>query len=249
MRKKLIAGNWKMNKAPSETADLINSIKPVANGAKCEVVVCPTFVCLDAACEAAADSDIAVGAQNMYFEDKGAYTGEISANMLLDLGVTYVIIGHSERRQYFGETDEGVNKKTIKALEKGLIPIVCVGEVLQEREAGVTFDIIRNQVKKAFKDISAKAATNVVIAYEPVWAIGTGKTATNEQAEEVCADIRATISGLYDEDTANAVIIQYGGSVNAANAKELLHMPNIDGALVGGASLKADDFSVIIKAV
>ena len=248
MGKYIIAGNWKMNKLPSETYDFVKEIAAKNQDAACEVVCCTPYVCLQNAVEAAKGTNVKIGAENLHFEDKGAFTGEVSADMLLDIGVTYVIIGHSERRQYFKETDETVNLKTKKALAKGLIPIVCVGESLEEREAGVTMDLISFQVKKAFLGIEAADAKKVVIAYEPIWAIGTGKTATAEQAEEVCGGIRKVIEGLYDAETAKAVTIQYGGSMNAANAKELLSKPNIDGGLIGGASLKADDFSVIVAA-
>ncbi len=245
MGKYIIAGNWKMNKLPSETYDFVKEIAENNKDAQCEVVCCTPYVCLKDALDAAKGTNVKIGAENLHFEDKGAFTGEVSADMLLDLGVEYVIIGHSERRQYFAETDETVNLKTKKALEKGLIPIVCVGESLEEREAGVTMDLIGYQVKKAFLGIKANDAKKVVVAYEPIWAIGTGKTATSDQAEEVCAGIRAVIAGLYDNATAEAVTIQYGGSMNAGNAKELLDKPNIDGGLIGGASLKVEDFTKI----
>ncbi|MBR4874730.1 MAG: triose-phosphate isomerase [Clostridia bacterium] len=247
MGKYIIAGNWKMNKLPSETYDFVKEIADRNASAPCEVVCCTPYVCLSEALRAAKGTNVKIGAENLHFEDKGAFTGEVSADMLLDLGVEYVIIGHSERRQYFAETDETVNLKTKKALEKGLIPIVCVGESLEEREAGVTMDLIGVQVKKAFLGIEAKDAAKVVVAYEPIWAIGTGKTATSDQAEEVCGGIRKILEGLYDAETAKAVTIQYGGSMNAANAKELLDKPNIDGGLIGGASLKADDFTTILN--
>ena len=245
MGKYIIAGNWKMNKLPSETYDFVKEIASLNQDAACEVVCCTPYVCLAQAVEAAKGTNVKIGAENLHFEDKGAFTGEVSADMLLDLGVEYVIIGHSERRQYFAETDETVNLKTKKALEKGLIPIVCVGESLEEREAGVTMDLIALQTKKAFLGIEAKDAAKVVVAYEPIWAIGTGKTATSDQAEEVCAGIRAVLEGLYDAETAKAITIQYGGSMNAANAAELLGKDNIDGGLIGGASLKAEDFTKI----
>jgi len=248
MGKYIIAGNWKMNKLPSETYDFVKEVAEKNKDAKCEVVCCTPYVCLSEAVRAAKGTNVKIGAENLHFEDKGAFTGEVSADMLLDLGVEYVIIGHSERRQYFAETDETVNLKTKKALSKGLIPIVCVGESLEEREAGITMDLIAIQVKKAFSGISSDDAKKVVIAYEPIWAIGTGKTATSEQAEEVCKGIRDLLAGLYDDATASSVTIQYGGSMNAANAEELLAKENIDGGLIGGASLKADDFSVIVKA-
>ena len=245
MGKYIIAGNWKMNKLPSETFDFVKEIASLNQDAACEVVCCTPYVCLAPAIEAAKGTHVKIGAENLHFEDKGAYTGEVSADMLLDLGVQYVIIGHSERRQYFAETDETVNLKTKKALEKGLIPIVCVGESLEEREAGVTMDLIALQTKKAFLGIEAADAAKVVVAYEPIWAIGTGKTATSDQAEEVCKGIREILEGLYDAETAKAITIQYGGSMNAGNAAELLGKDNIDGGLIGGASLKAEDFTKI----
>ena len=248
MRTKLIAGNWKMNKKPSETADLINSFKGAVDGANCTVLACVPFVCIERAVKAAEGTKLHIGAQNLHFMESGAYTGEVSADMLLDIGVTYVVIGHSERREYFAETDETVNRKTIKALEKNLIPVVCVGEKLEDRERGITNDLIKGQVIKAFAGISAEDAKRVVIAYEPIWAIGTGKTATDEQAEEVCAFIRNCLKDLYSFEVADTVKILYGGSMNAKNAAGLLAMPNIDGGLIGGASLKGEDFTTIIRA-
>ena len=248
MGKYIIAGNWKMNKLPSETYDFVKEVVEATKGASCEVVCCTPFVCLSEAVRAAKGTHVRIGAENLHFENSGAYTGEVSADMLLDLGVDYVIIGHSERRQYFAETDETVNKKTKKALEKGLLPIVCVGESLEQREAGVTMSLISDQVKAAFAGIGAADAAKVVVAYEPIWAIGTGKTATSDQAEEVCAAVRDVLAGLYDGQTAAAVTIQYGGSMNAANATELLAKANIDGGLIGGASLKAPDFATIVAA-
>ena len=248
MGKYIIAGNWKMNKLPSETYDFIKEIEKVTMGANCEVVCCTPYVNLTEAVRAAKGTHVKIGAENLHFEDKGAFTGEVSADMLCDLGVDYVIIGHSERRQYFAETDETVNKKTIKALEKGLIPIVCVGESLEEREAGITMDLIAIQIKKAFANIAAEDAKKVVIAYEPIWAIGTGKTATAEQAEEVCKGIRDIIGELYCPNCAKEFTIQYGGSMNDQNAAELLAKPNIDGGLIGGASLIAEKFAPIVKA-
>ncbi len=248
MRKKIIAGNWKMNKTASEATALVEAIKAKVAGANCDVVVCPTAICIPAAVAAADGSNIEVGAQNVHFEKSGAFTGELAGNMLTEAGVKYVIIGHSERRQYFGETDETVNLRTKAALEAGLIPIVCVGESLTEREQGITDDTVRRQTKVAFLDVTAEDAAKIVIAYEPVWAIGTGKTATADQADEVCGIIRETIKGLYGEATAEAIRIQYGGSMNAGNAAELLAKPNIDGGLIGGASLKPDDFAVIVDA-
>ncbi len=248
MRKKIIAGNWKMNKTPSEAVALVNEIKEKVVGAECDVVVCPTAVCIPGVIDAAKNSNICVGAQNVHFKESGAYTGELAGNMLKEIGVKYVIIGHSERRQYFGETDETVNARTIAAIAAGLVPIVCVGESLTEREQGITDDTVRRQTKIAFLGIDGKDAENIVIAYEPVWAIGTGKTATAEQADEVCGIIRETIKGLYGSSVSEKIRIQYGGSMNAANAEELLSKPNIDGGLIGGASLKAEDFSVIVAA-
>lgn len=248
MGKYIIAGNWKMNKLPSETYDFVKSVAEATKGAACEVVCCTPFVCLSEAVRAAEGTHVKIGAENLHFEDKGAFTGEVSADMLCDLGVNYVIIGHSERRQYFAETDETVNQKTKKALSKGLIPIVCVGESLEQREAGITMDVIAIQIKKAFAGIEAADAKKVVIAYEPIWAIGTGKTATAEQAEEVCGGIRKIYADLYCDKCAAEVTIQYGGSMNAGNAAELLAKPDIDGGLIGGASLKTDDFAAIVAA-
>jgi triosephosphate isomerase len=246
-RKKIIAGNWKMNKTPTEAVALVEELKPLVANANADVVVCPPFVCIPAVKAAVEGSNIEVGAQNMYFEEKGAYTGEVAPNMLVDLGVKYVIIGHSERRQYFAETDETVNKKVLTAFKHGLIPIVCVGESLEQREQGITNDLVRMQTKIALKGLTPEQAKQVVIAYEPIWAIGTGKTATAEQANEVNAVIRETVKELFGEEVSTYTRIQYGGSVNAGNAKELMNMPDIDGGLVGGASLKAEDFSKIVK--
>lgn len=248
MGKYIIAGNWKMNKLPGETYDFVKEIAKATEGASCEVVCCTPYVCLSEAVRAAEGTHVKIGAENLHFEDKGAFTGEVSADMLKDIGVEYVIIGHSERREYFAETDEIVNKKTIKALEKGLIPIVCVGESLEQREAGITMDLIAIQIKKAFAGIKAEDAKKVVVAYEPIWAIGTGKTATAEQAEEVCKGIRGIIAGLYCEECAKEVTIQYGGSMNDKNAAELLAKPNIDGGLIGGASLVSEKFAPIVEA-
>ena len=248
MRKKIIAGNWKMNKTPSEAKALVEAIAGKVAGAACDVVVCPTAICIPSAIDAAKGSNIAVGAQNVHFKESGAYTGELAGNMLKEAGVEYVIIGHSERRQYFGETDETVNLRTKAAIAAGLTPIVCVGESLIEREQGIMDDTVRRQTKIAFLEVSAEDAKNIVIAYEPVWAIGTGKTATADQADEVCGIIRETIKGLYGTEVADAIRIQYGGSMNAGNAAELLAKPNIDGGLIGGASLKPDDFAVIVDA-
>ena len=248
LRKAIIAGNWKMNKTPAQTTELINEMKPLVKDAGCEVVLCVPYVDIPAAIEAAQGSNIAIGAENVHFEKSGAFTGEISAEMLTELGVEYVIIGHSERRQYFGETDITVNKRTKAAIEAGLTAIVCVGEMLEDREQGITSELVAMQTKIALLGVSAEQMKKVVIAYEPVWAIGTGKTATAEQANEVCAVIRSTLASLYGDDVANATTIQYGGSMNAANADELVAQPDVDGGLIGGASLKAQDFSVIVKA-
>ena len=239
-RKKIIAGNWKMNKTPSETVKLIEELKPLVKNDEVDVVFCVPAISLTTAIEAAKGSNIAIGAENMFYEESGAYTGEIAPNMLTDIGVKYVIIGHSERREYFAETDETVNKKVLKAFEHGITPIICCGESLKQREQGITIDWIRQQIKIAFLNVTADQAKTAVIAYEPIWAIGTGKVATTEQAEEVCAAIRACIGEIYDEATAAAIRIQYGGSVSAASAPELFAQANIDGGLVGGASLKPD---------
>ena len=239
-RKKIIAGNWKMNMTPSEAVALVNELKPLVVNDEVDVVFCVPAIDIIPAMEAAKGTNIQIGAENMYFEEKGAYTGEISPNMLNDVGVKYVIIGHSERREYFAETNETVNKKVLKAFEHGITPIICCGESLTQREQGITIDWIRQQIKIAFLNVTADQAKTAVIAYEPIWAIGTGKVATTEQAEEVCAAIRACIGEIYDEATAQAIRIQYGGSVSAASAPELFAQPDIDGGLVGGASLKPD---------
>ena len=239
-RKKIIAGNWKMNMTPSEAVELVNTLKSLVVTEEADVVFCVPAIDIIPVVEAAKGSNIQVGAENMYFEEKGAYTGEISPNMLTDAGVKYVVLGHSERREYFAETNETVNKKMLKAFEHGLTPIMCCGETLEQREQGVTMDFIRQQVKVGFQNVTADQAKTAVIAYEPIWAIGTGKVATTEQAQEVCAAIRACIAEVYDEATAEAIRIQYGGSVNAATAPELFAQPDIDGGLVGGASLKPD---------
>ena len=239
-RKKIIAGNWKMNMTPTEAVALVNQLKPLVVNDEVDVVFCVPAIDIIPAMEAAKGSNIRIGAENMYFEEKGAYTGEISPNMLVDAGVKYVIIGHSERREYFAETDETVNKKVLKAFEHGITPIICCGESLTQREQGITIDWIRQQVKIAFLNVTADQAKTAVIAYEPIWAIGTGKVATTEQAQEVCAAIRACIGEIYDEATAEAIRIQYGGSVSAASAPELFAQPDIDGGLVGGASLKPE---------
>ena len=229
-----------MNMTPSEAVALVNELKPLVANEDVDVVFCVPAIDIIPAMEAAKGSNICIGAENMYYEEKGAYTGEISPNMLVDAGVKYVIIGHSERREYFAETDETVNKKVLKAFEHGITPIVCCGETLTQREQGITIDWIRQQIKIAFLNVTADQAKTAVIAYEPIWAIGTGKVATTEQAEEVCAAIRVCIGEIYDEATAEAIRIPYGGSVSASSAPELFAQPDIDGGLVGGASLKPD---------
>lgn len=240
MRKKIIAGNWKMNKTPSEAVALIEELKPLVANEDVDVVFCVPAIDIVPAVEATKGTNINIGAENMYFEESGAYTGEIAPNMLTDVGVKYVIIGHSERREYFAETDETVNKKVLKAFEHDITPIICCGESLEQREQGITIDFIRQQIKIALLNVTADQAKKAVIAYEPIWAIGTGKTATSDQAEEVCAAIRECIAEIYDDATAAEIRIQYGGSMNAGNAAELMAKPDIDGGLVGGASLKAD---------
>ncbi len=240
MRKKIIAGNWKMNKTTSETVTLINQLKPLVATEDADVVFCVPAISLTTAVEAAKGSNIQIGAENMHFEESGAYTGEIAPGMLDDIGVRYVIIGHSERREYFAETDVTVNKKVLKAFEHGITPIICCGESLTQREQGVTIDFIRQQIKIAFLNVTPEQAKTAVIAYEPIWAIGTGKVATSAQAQEVCKAIRECIAEIYNTDTAAAIRIQYGGSVTADSAAELFSQPDIDGGLVGGASLKPD---------
>lgn len=248
-RSAVIAGNWKMNMTPAETTDFMKALAPkVADVKEAKVVLCVPFVDIAAAVEATKGTNIEIGAENVHMEEKGAYTGEISGKMLASCGVKYVIVGHSERRQYFGETDATVNGRAKAGLANGLKAIVCVGETLTEREQGVTFETVARQTKIALLGISAEDMKNIIIAYEPVWAIGTGKTATAEQAEEVCAYIRSVVASLYGAEVAEATTVQYGGSMNAKNAAELLAMENIDGGLIGGASLKPDDFTVIVKA-
>ncbi len=244
-RRKIIAGNWKMNKTPSEAVALVNELKPLVATDDADVVFCVPAIDIIPALEAAKGSNIEIGAENMYFEEKGAYTGEIAPGMLSDAGVKYVIIGHSERREYFAETDETVNKKVLKAFSFGLTPIICCGESLTQRKQGIYLEWIRMQVKIAFQNVTASQAAGAVIAYEPIWAIGTGETATADQAEEVCGAIRACIAEIYDDATAEAIRIQYGGSVNAGNAAELFGKPDIDGGLVGGASLKAEFGNIV----
>ena len=239
-RKKIVAGNWKMNMTPSQAVALCDELKDLVKSDSVDVVYCVPAVDIVPVVEAVKGTNVEVGAENMYFEEKGAYTGEISASMLVDAGVKYVIIGHSERREYFKEDDVLLNKKVKKALEAGLTPILCCGETLEQREMGITLDWIRMHIKSDLVGVTAEQVASMVIAYEPIWAIGTGKTATTEQAQEVCKAIRDCIAEVYDAATAEAVRIQYGGSVNAANAAELFAQPDIDGGLVGGASLKAD---------
>lgn len=245
MRKKIIAGNWKMNKTPKEAAEFCRKMKAQAASDEAEVVFCVPFVDLYPVLEELKGTGIGVGAENMHFEESGAYTGEVSAAMLKEMGVGYVVLGHSERRQYFGETDEAVNKKVKKALEVGITPIMCCGETLEQREAGITIEWVRMQIKCGLLGLSAEDVKKVVIAYEPIWAIGTGKTATSAQAQEVCHAIRAVLAEVFGKETAEEVRIQYGGSVNAKNAAELFAMEDIDGGLVGGASLK-EEFAAIV---
>ena len=247
MRKTIVAGNWKMNMTPSQAKTLIEELKPLVADSKNGCVICVPYTDLYVALEATKGSNIEVGAENMYYEESGAYTGEIAPAMLEEMGVKYVIIGHSERRQYFAETDVTVNKKVIKAFEHNLIPIVCVGESLEQREQGNTFELVAMQTKIALLGLTADQVKKTIIAYEPIWAIGTGKTATSDQAQEVCAKIRETVAEVFGAEAAEAVTIQYGGSVNAGNSAELFAKADIDGGLVGGASLKAKDFSVIVN--
>ncbi|MCM1367941.1 MAG: triose-phosphate isomerase [Roseburia sp.] len=248
MRKPIIAGNWKMNKTAAEARELISALVPKVKGAACDVVVCVPFTDIALAAELCKNTNVAVGAQNVAWADNGAFTGEISAAMLKEAGAAYVIIGHSERRQYFGETDKTVNARLVQALKNGLLPIVCVGETLAEREGGKTEAVCKTQVAGAFDGVSAEDAAKVVIAYEPVWAIGTGKTATDEQANETIGFIRSVVRELYGVKVADGMRIQYGGSMNAKNVDGLMAMPEIDGGLIGGASLKADDFAYIVNA-
>ena len=247
MRKKVIAGNWKMNMLPNETMEYIETFAPLVKDTENEVILCVPYTDLFYALLNVQGTNIKIGAQNMHFEKSGAYTGEVSAQMLKSINVEYVIIGHSERRQYFNETDETVNKKIKAAFENGLKPIVCVGETLEEREAGKTIEIITNQTQKALEGLTNDQVASIIIAYEPIWAIGTGKTATSEDAESSIKAIRDKICQLYGQNVSERVIIQYGGSVKSSNAKELFEMPDIDGGLVGGASLKPDEFAKIVN--
>ena len=248
LRKAVIAGNWKMNKTPAEAKELIAAIAPLVKDAGCEVVACTPYVDLSSAQEAAAGTNIQIGAENCHWEKSGAYTGEISAEMLTSMGVKIVIIGHSERRQYFGETDVTVQKRVRAALDAGMTVILCVGETLEQREQGITSELVAMQTKIALCGVTEEELKRIIIAYEPVWAIGTGKTATAQQANEVCHTIRETICQVYGQAAADGITIQYGGSMNAGNAAELLAQPDVDGGLIGGASLKPNDFATIVKA-
>ena len=247
MRKKVIAGNWKMNMLPNEAIDFIHELTPLVKNTKNEVILCVPYIDLFYALLNTQGTNIKIGAQNMHWEEKGAYTGEVSAQMLKSIGVEYVIIGHSERRQYFAETDESVNKKIKSALACDLKPIVCVGETLKQREDGQTEEVVTKQIEKAFEGISPEYLDKIIIAYEPIWAIGTGKTATKEYANTTIVQIRKKLGEMYGQNEADGVIIQYGGSVKSSNAKELFEMSDIDGGLVGGASLKAEEFSKIVN--
>jgi triosephosphate isomerase len=247
MRRPIIAGNWKMNKTPEEAAAMVKKLAPLVKNSEVDVVICAPYVALQAVKEAAAGTNVKVGAQNMHWEESGAYTGEVSPTMLNAIGMEYVIIGHSERREYFAETDETVNKKVHSAFAHNLIPIVCVGETLEQREKGVTRTLVEGQTRAALKGLSVENVKACVIAYEPIWAIGTGKTATSQDANEVIGYIRNTVAEVAGQEAADAIRIQYGGSMKPDNASELMAMPEIDGGLVGGASLKAEDFSKLIN--
>lgn len=248
LRKAVIAGNWKMNKTPSEAKALIEEMKPLVKDAACDVILCVPFIDIPAAIEAAKGSNIKIGAENVHFKSSGAYTGEVSAEMLKEAGVEYVVVGHSERRTYFGETDQTVNLRALAALNAGLKAIICVGETLEQRELGYTETLLKFQTKMALTNVTKEQLKNVIIAYEPVWAIGTGVTATADQADEGNGYVRAAIAEAYGEDVAQSVTIQYGGSMNAGNADELVSKENVDGGLIGGASLKAPDFAKIVAA-
>lgn len=247
MRKAVIAGNWKMNYTPEEAVNVINELKPLVKDATCEVVICPTFVCLDAALKAAKGSNVKIAAQNMHFEKNGAFTGEVAPGMLQAMGVDYVVLGHSERREYFNETDEALNKKVKAAFAHNLVPILCCGESLEQRENGTTNQIISAQIKADLEGLSKDLAEKLIIAYEPIWAIGTGKTATKEQANETISAIREVLSEMFGKEVADKVRIQYGGSVKPDTIKDQMLMSDIDGALVGGASLIAQDFAKIVN--
>ena len=249
MRRTVIAGNWKMNMTPSETRAFITELAPMVEGMnKCDIVLCVPFVDIAAAVEAARGTNIHIGAENVHFAESGAYTGEISAKMLTEIGTEYVVVGHSERRQYFAETDETVNLRTKAALAAGMKVILCLGEVKEQRLSGITDEVVAMQTKLDLQDVTAEQMKNVIIAYEPVWAIGTGLTATPEQAEETCGVIRKVLASMYGEEVAESVTIQYGGSMNEKNAAELLAKPNVDGGLIGGASLVAEKFTAIVDA-
>ena len=245
MRKKIIAGNWKMNKTPSEAVALINELKRLVQNEDVDVVFCVPAISIVPAMEAAKGTNINIGAENMYFEESGAYTGEIAPNMLTDVGVKYVIIGHSERRMYFNESNTVLNLKMHKVLEHGIIPILCCGETLEQREKGITLDFVKEQIVEAYVGVTKEQVLHTIVAYEPIWAIGTGKVATTAQAQEVCGFIRTVFEELYDKETADQIRILYGGSVNASNAAELFAQPDIDGGLVGGASLKPDFADIV----
>jgi triosephosphate isomerase len=247
MRRPIIAGNWKMNKTPSEAVELVKALIPLVKDAEAEVVVCPPYISIAAVAELIKDTNIELGAQNVYFEKSGAYTGEVSIDMLKEVGVRYIIIGHSERRQYFNETDENVNKKAKAILAAGLRPIICIGETLDQREKGITNDFVSMQTKLALNGIEEAELENVVIAYEPIWAIGTGKTATALEANETISAVRNAVREIYGEEGADKIRIQYGGSMNPKNASELMAQSEIDGGLIGGASLKGEDFSKVVK--
>ena len=247
MRKAIIAGNWKMHYTPEEAVKVINELKPLVKDATCDVVVCPTFVCLDAVLKAVEGSNIKVAAQNMHFEEKGAFTGEVAPGMLEAMGVSYVVLGHSERREYFNETDEALNKKVKAAFAHNLTPILCCGETLEQRENGTTNEVVGAQIKTDLEGLSPELAEKVVIAYEPIWAIGTGKTATDEQANETIMAVRSVVAEMFGQEVANKVRIQYGGSVKPGTIKAQMAQSDIDGALVGGASLVATDFAQIVN--
>ncbi|MBU3191070.1 triose-phosphate isomerase [Clostridium bowmanii] len=247
MRKGIIAGNWKMNITVAEAVNLIEKIKPLVKDAQCEVVVCPTFLCLDAVIKGVKGSNIKVGAQNMHYEEKGAFTGEVSPSMLKDIGIDYVIIGHSERRQYFNETDETVNKKLKAAYDHNILPILCMGETLEQRESNITEKVLDNQIKLGMQGLTKAQVEKLVIAYEPIWAIGTGKTATADEANETIGFIRKTVSAMFGSDVSEKLRIQYGGSVKPSTISEQMGKSDIDGGLIGGASLKAEDFAGIVN--
>ena len=248
MRRKVIAGNWKMNMTPSQAVKLVTELRPNVNNPDVDVVFCVPSIDIVPVVEAVKGSNIHIGAENVYYQEKGAFTGELSPEMLVDAGVSHVIIGHSERRMYFNESNTVLNLKMHKVLEHGIIPILCCGETLEQREKGMTLDFVKEQIVEAYVGVTKEQVLHTIVAYEPIWAIGTGETATADQAEEVCAAIRACIGEIYDAATADAIRIQYGGSMNAGNAEELLAKEHVDGGLIGGASLKAKDFSVIVKA-